>query len=65
MSEKPNIIKTFDTALSRIDEAVGKIEDARELASRLHVQCRPGVEEERMFQDLDDKLHDALAALGQ
>lgn len=65
MSEKPNIIKTFDTALSRIDEAVAKILEAQQLNATMQRKHELGSTAWHEHETVDDKLHDALASLGQ
>lgn len=54
-----------ETAISKIDEAVSLIEEVRAMAAQLHIQLTMDREQARHFESIDDKLHDALAALGQ
>ena len=54
------------TAMSKIDEAVEKIREAQNLCGRLIANAKQGEAiTPRHLEDIDDRLHDALAALGE
>lgn len=53
------------TAISQIDEAVAKINEAMRINERLQKQFKAPSPEWHMCETIDDKLFDALRALGQ
>lgn len=53
------------TAVSKIDEAVEKILIAQQLNAQMQRAHEPGTSAWHHHETIDDKLHDALAALGQ
>jgi hypothetical protein len=53
------------TAVSKLDEAVRAIEEARLLNKKQQNGARPGTAIWHLCEAIDDKLYNALAALGQ
>lgn len=53
------------TAMSKIDEAVDSIQGAQAISARMQTSRELDPDLVRALQDIDDKLYDALAALGQ
>ena len=55
------------TAMTKIDEAAELVREAQNKATLLSSRMRNRLDpdEVRAFESIDDRLHDALAALGQ
>ena len=54
-----------ETAIDKIDEAVAAVEEALRRNAHLQKRFKLGSDEWHACESVDDKLYDALAALGQ
>lgn len=62
---KHQIPESLTTAIGQIDAAVEKILEAQKLNESMQRSHKPGDPAWHLHETIDDKLHDALAALGQ